>query len=43
MPDDVVTEATVLAAHIGVALGRGETVLSALTGRTPLPGSFSVV
>lgn len=43
IPDDVLTEAPVLAARIGVALGRGETVLSALTGRTPLPAAFSVV
>jgi hypothetical protein len=43
MPDDVMTEATVLAARIGVALGHGETVLSALTGRRALPPTFSVV
>lgn len=43
MPEPVLAEATVLAARIGVALGQGETVLMALTGRTPLPASFSAV
>ena len=43
MPEAVLTEATVLAAEIGVALGQGETVLSALTGRSTLPAAFSVV
>ena len=43
MPADVLVEATVLATRIGVALGQGETVLSALTGRTALPAAFSVV
>jgi uncharacterized protein (TIGR03083 family) len=42
-PDEVLDEAAVLAARIGVVLGRGETVLLALTGRAPLPESFSVV
>lgn len=42
-PVDVLDEATVLAAGIGVALGRGETVLLALTSRAPLPDEFSVV
>jgi hypothetical protein len=43
LPDDVQTEATALAAQTAVALGQGEAVLMALTGRTPLPPSFSVV
>ncbi|WP_250037787.1 maleylpyruvate isomerase N-terminal domain-containing protein [Paractinoplanes maris] len=38
-----VSEATLLAARIAVALGEAETVLSALTGRAPLPAKFSVV
>ena len=43
LPDEVLEEATVLAARVGVALGQGEPVLLALTGRTALPASFSVV
>jgi hypothetical protein len=43
MPEDVLTEATVLAARISVALGDGEAVLTALTGRAGLPESFSIV
>jgi Mycothiol maleylpyruvate isomerase N-terminal domain len=43
LPDDVLEEATVLATRIGLATGDGETVLLSLTGRTPLPPSFSVV
>ncbi|MET0474861.1 MAG: maleylpyruvate isomerase N-terminal domain-containing protein [Mycobacterium sp.] len=43
LPDDVLTEATMLAAEVGVLLGSGETVLSALTGRGGLPPGFSVV
>ena len=42
-PGEVLDEATVLAARIGVAIGDGETVLLSLTGRTALPPSFSVV
>ena len=42
-PADVLLDATVLAACIGVALGQGETVLTALTGRGTLPAAFSVV
>ncbi|MGK5681603.1 maleylpyruvate isomerase N-terminal domain-containing protein [Actinoplanes sp. URMC 104] len=38
-----VSEAAVLATRIAVALGEGEAVLSALTGRSPLPGKFSVL
>ncbi|MCO8269727.1 maleylpyruvate isomerase N-terminal domain-containing protein [Actinoplanes sp. TRM 88003] len=38
-----VSEATLLAARIAVALGEGPTVLSALTGRSPLPEKFTVV
>jgi uncharacterized protein (TIGR03083 family) len=43
MPEDVLTEATLLAARISVALGEGEAVLTALTGRAELPPSFSIV
>lgn len=43
LPPDVLEEATVLAARIAVPEGHGETVLMALTGRTGLPTSFSVV
>ena len=43
VPDDVLDEAMVLAARIGVATGDGETLLLALTGRAALPASFSVV
>jgi hypothetical protein len=43
MPEDVLVEAAVLATRVGVALGQGQTVLSALTGRTALPAAFSVV
>nr|WP_296072463.1 maleylpyruvate isomerase N-terminal domain-containing protein [uncultured Actinoplanes sp.] len=40
---DVTAEATLLAARIAVEIGDGPVVLRALTGRGPLPGSFSVV
>lgn len=43
LPAEVLAAATRLAAGIGVALGEGETVLLALTGRAGLPESFSVV
>ena len=43
LPADVLDEALVLASGIAVAAGQGETVLLALTGRTALPPSFSVV
>ena len=43
LPEDVLDEATVLAARIGVATGDGETVLLSITGRAVLPPSFSVV
>ena len=43
LPDDVLEEATVLATRVGVALGHGETVLLALTGRTTLTEGLSVV
>jgi uncharacterized protein (TIGR03083 family) len=43
LPSDVLDEALVLASGIAVAAGQGETVLLALTGRTALPPSFSVV
>lgn len=42
LPGEVLSAAAVLAADIGVALGEGETVLMALTGRVALPPSFSV-
>ena len=38
-----VSEATLLAARIAVALGEGPVLLRALTGRTSLPEAFSVV
>lgn len=43
LPDDVMDEAAVLAARVAVAIGGGATLLMALTGRTALPPSFSVV
>ncbi len=43
LPADVLEEATVLAARIAVLTGRGDDLLMALTGRTALPPSFSVV
>lgn len=43
LPDDVLGEATELAARIAVAAGRGAEVLMSLTGRTSLPPGFSVV
>ncbi len=43
LPDEVLGEATVLAARIATAIGEGQTVLLSLTGRTALPPSFSVV
>jgi uncharacterized protein (TIGR03083 family) len=43
LPSDALAEALVLASGIAVAAGQGETVLLALTGRTALPPSFSVV
>jgi uncharacterized protein (TIGR03083 family) len=42
-PPDVLEDATVLAARIAAAEGHGEAVLMALTGRSGLPPSFSVV
>lgn len=43
LPPDVLEEATVLAARIAVLTGRGDELLTALTGRATLPPSFSVV
>lgn len=43
LPAVVLEEATVLAAQIAVLTGRGDDLLMALTGRTTLPPSFSVV
>jgi uncharacterized protein (TIGR03083 family) len=43
LPADVLEEASVLAARIAVVEAHGETVLLALTGRTELPSSFSIV
>jgi uncharacterized protein (TIGR03083 family) len=43
IPETVLAGATELAARIAVALGTGQTVLSALTGRRDLPSGFSVV
>lgn len=39
----VLKQATDLAGRIAVELGRGPTVLQALTGRTTLPAAFSIV
>jgi uncharacterized protein (TIGR03083 family) len=43
LPAEVLDEATALATRMAAASGHGETVLLALTGRAPLPPSFSVV
>jgi len=43
LPPEVSEQATVLAARVAVRLGQGQTVLSALTGRSALPSDFSVV
>ena len=43
LPANALEAATVLAAKIGVATGRGDTLLMSLTGRETLPSSFSVV
>ena len=43
VPDEVLGDATVLAARIATAIGEGQTVLLSLTGRTALPPSFCVV
>jgi uncharacterized protein (TIGR03083 family) len=43
LPEEVLDEATVLAARIATASGRGSEVLLALTGRSVLPPGFSVV
>lgn len=42
-PPEVLEEALTLAARIAVLGGQGETALLALTGRRPLPPSFSIV
>jgi hypothetical protein len=42
LPPEVLEAAAVLGTRISVALGEGEPVLRALTGRAPLPSSFSV-
>ncbi|OBC06757.1 mycothiol maleylpyruvate isomerase [Mycobacterium sp. 852013-50091_SCH5140682] len=42
LPSEALEAAAVLATRISVALGEGDTVLRALTGRTPLPQPFSV-
>lgn len=43
LPDAVLAEALDLAARTAIVTGRGESVLLALTGRSVLPPSFSVV
>jgi uncharacterized protein (TIGR03083 family) len=43
LPDEVLDEATVLAARIANISGRGSDLLLSLTGRTALPPNFSVV
>ena len=42
-PPSVLKESVALAAHAAVELGKGPTVLAALTGRAGLPAGFSVV
>lgn len=42
-PPAVLADAVQLAARIAVAAGEGRTVLTALTGRAPLPAGFSIV
>lgn len=42
LPPEALEAAAVLATRVSVALGEGDTVLRALTGRAPLPHSFSV-
>jgi uncharacterized protein (TIGR03083 family) len=42
-PMEVLEQATALAATLAVRSGRGEDLLLAMTGRTPLPNGFSVV
>ena len=42
MPESVLADATGLAVSVAVALGKGQTVLTALTGRRDLPPGFSV-
>jgi hypothetical protein len=43
LPDAVLAEALDIATRTAIVTGRGETVLLALTGRSTLPPSFSVV
>lgn len=43
LPSEVLQEATLLAARVGMALGSGEQVLLSLTGRSVLPAGFSVI
>jgi uncharacterized protein (TIGR03083 family) len=43
LPEDVLDEATVLAARVAVVTDQGDALLLALTGRAALPASFSVV
>lgn len=43
LPDEVLDEATVLAARVAVLTGRGGELLMSLTGRAELPPGFSVV
>ncbi len=42
-PSEVLEQTTVLAARVAVRFGQGETVLTALTGRSTLPPGYSVV
>jgi uncharacterized protein (TIGR03083 family) len=43
LPDEVLDQATVLAARVATAIGQATPVLLALTGRSTLPDPFSVV
>ncbi len=42
VPADALTDATLLATRVALAIGEGATVLEALTGRSSLPAGFSV-
>lgn len=43
LPEEIMAEVVCLAGRLAVLLGRGPALLMALTGRTPLPPTFSVV
>ena len=43
LPGDALSDVTALAAQVAVLNGQGEEVLMSLTGRAPLPPSFSIL